>query len=72
MPPVTFELALVQLTRNKVENLGNIARAARLTNGVVMVDGAKTDGIESILKQVQKGHSAWWGHLKIPRQNILV
>jgi len=49
-----FNLALVHLTRSKVENLGNIARAARMTKGLVMVNGAKTDGIESVLKHLKK------------------
>ena len=49
-----FDLSLVHLTRNKIESLAIIARAARMTKGVVMVNGAKTDGIESILKQVKK------------------
>ncbi|MCF6304198.1 MAG: methyltransferase [Rhodobacteraceae bacterium] len=49
-----FELALVHLTRSKVESLGNIARAARMTDGFVLVNGAKTDGIESVLKRLKK------------------
>ncbi len=48
-----FTLTVVNLTRNKIESLGNIARAARLTDGPVLVNGAKTDGIESVLKQVK-------------------
>ncbi|MBL4806732.1 MAG: class I SAM-dependent methyltransferase [Rhodobacteraceae bacterium] len=50
----TFDLTIVNLTRSKVENLGNIARAARMTSGMVLVNGAKTDGIESTLRQVRK------------------
>ena len=49
-----FKLALVHLTRSKAESLGNIARAARNTDGPVVVNGAKTDGIESVLKQLKK------------------
>ncbi len=49
-----FNLALVHLTRSKVESLGNIARAARMTDGTVLVNGAKTDGIESVLKHLKK------------------
>ncbi len=47
-------LTLVFLTRSKQESLANIARASRITDGVVLVDGAKTDGIESVLKQVKR------------------
>jgi len=49
-----FSLSLVHLTRSKVESLGNIARAARMSDGLVLVNGAKTDGIESVLKQLKK------------------
>ncbi len=49
-----FELSLVHLTRSKAESLGNIARAARITDGIVLVNGAKTDGIESVLKRLKK------------------
>lgn len=57
-PPETAALTLVQITRSKAENLGNIARALRLTvpGGQVVVDGLKTDGIESLLKYVKKLH----------------
>ncbi len=49
-----FGMVLVNLTRAKAENLGNIARACAMTDGVVLVNGAKTDGIESLLKAVKK------------------
>ena len=49
-----FAMVLVQLTRSKAENLYNIARACEMSEGTVLVNGAKTDGIESTLKQVRK------------------
>ena len=47
---------LVQITRSKAETLGLIAQAFRLAQpgGVVIVDGDKTDGIESALKQCRE------------------
>ena len=49
-----FGMVLVNLTRSKAENLGNIARACQMSDGVVLVNGAKTDGIESLLSAVKK------------------
>ena len=49
-----FATVLVQLTRAKAENLGNIARACQMSDGMVVVDGAKNLGIESLLKAVKK------------------
>ncbi len=52
--PVLAQSAIVELTRSKPENLANIAKAyALLDKGASLyIDGAKTDGIESILKAV--------------------
>jgi 16S rRNA (guanine1207-N2)-methyltransferase len=46
----TYDAALVHITRSKAETLGLIAEAIARTKagGVVMVDGSKTDGIESV------------------------
>lgn len=46
-------MVLVNITRSKAESLGLIAQAMEMIsgNGLVVVDGEKTDGIESILKQ---------------------
>ncbi|TPE48843.1 class I SAM-dependent methyltransferase [Amaricoccus solimangrovi] len=46
--------AIVALTRARVENFGNIARALALLpeGGLLVVDGAKTDGVDSLAKQV--------------------
>lgn len=49
-----FAMVLVHLTRSRAENLCNIARACAMSDGKVLVNGAKTDGIESLLKQVRK------------------
>lgn len=49
-----FAMVVVNLTRSKAENLGNIARACQMSEGVVLVNGAKTDGIESLLAAVKK------------------
>ena len=49
-----FGMVLVNLTRSKAENLANIARAAAMSAGLVLVNGAKTEGIESLLKAVKK------------------
>jgi len=49
-----FAMVMVNLTRSRPENLCNIARACEMSDGVVLVNGAKTDGIESLLKQVRK------------------
>lgn len=49
-----YGMVLVNLTRAKAENLANIARACAMSEGLVLVNGAKTDGIESLLKAVKK------------------
>ena len=45
--------SLVCLPRAKAEALALIAQAARLTTGVLIIDGQKTDGVDSILKAVR-------------------
>lgn len=49
-------LVIVELTRSKAESLANIAVGYRLleSGGTLVVDGLKTDGIESVLKAVRK------------------
>ncbi|MFT5159975.1 MAG: 16S rRNA (guanine1207-N2)-methyltransferase, partial [Paracoccaceae bacterium] len=48
-----FSWSLVEITRSKSETLGLIALAFAQSQpgGIVVVDGVKTDGIESVLKQ---------------------
>lgn len=47
-------LVLVQLTRVRAENLGNVARGLSLLppGGTLVVDGAKVEGVDSLAKQV--------------------
>ena len=49
-PDGRFALAIVCLPRAKAEARALIAQACALTDGVVVVDGQKTDGIDSIYK----------------------
>ena len=51
-----FELTLVQITRSKVETQMLVAQAWNATRvgGRIVVDGQKTDGIESIFKYIRK------------------
>ena len=48
----TANFALVEITRSKPQSLGLIAKAfdSIIENSILMVDGKKTDGIESHLK----------------------
>ncbi len=48
-----YGMVMVNLTRFRAENLANIARASAMTDGLVLVNGAKTEGIESLLKMVK-------------------
>jgi len=52
-PSGDFQVALVCITRSKEETRGLIAQAAALAP-LVLVDGQKTDGIESHLKEIKK------------------
>ncbi len=51
-----FATVLVELTRARRENMANVARACRLAgkDGLVVVSGNKTDGIDSLLKATRK------------------
>ncbi|MCD9148136.1 class I SAM-dependent methyltransferase [Pseudophaeobacter flagellatus] len=49
-----FAAAVVFLPRAKAEARLLVAQAAAVTAGPVLVDGAKTDGIDSILKNLRK------------------
>ena len=54
--PEKATAAIIELTRSKPENLANIAKAyaALDIKATLYIDGAKTDGIDSILKAVKK------------------
>ena len=49
-----YALSLVSLPRAKAEARSVISAAAKSTNGPVVVDGQKTDGIDSCLKDLRK------------------
>ncbi len=55
-PQGPFVFTLVQITRSKAETLGLIGTALSATSPgcQIAVDGSKTDGIESVLKQCKK------------------
>lgn len=46
--------ALIYLPRAKAQARALIAAAAALTNGYLIIDGQKTDGIDSLLREVKK------------------
>lgn len=52
--PEAATTAVVVLPRSKALGRAMIAEAAALTDGVVIVDGTKTDGVDSLLKDVRK------------------
>ncbi|PIB26119.1 hypothetical protein BFP76_14270 [Amylibacter kogurei] len=54
--PTNADSAIVELTRSKGENLAMISLAYQMLpdGGALIVDGSKTDGIESILKTLRK------------------
>ena len=49
-PDGRYGAAIVFAARAKAQTLSVIARACGVTDGPVVIDGAKTDGIESVLK----------------------
>ncbi|MDX1782236.1 MAG: MFS transporter, partial [Thalassovita sp.] len=49
-----YALGIVFLPRAKKLARALIAKAATLTDGAVLVDGQKTDGIDSVLKELRK------------------
>ena len=53
-PEGRYGAALICLPRAKALAHALIAQAAEVTDGVLIVDGAKTDGVESILKECRK------------------
>lgn len=48
--------AVVNLGRNRAENLGNVARALRMLteDGLLVIAGAKTDGVDALSRQVSR------------------
>ena len=53
-PPETAATAVVFLPRSKAEARATIEAARALSEGAVIVDGQKTDGIESIYRDLRK------------------
>ncbi|SLN50848.1 Ribosomal RNA large subunit methyltransferase G [Roseovarius litorisediminis] len=53
-PEGRYSAALVCLPRAKALARALVAQAASVTDGPVIVDGAKTDGVESVLKDCRK------------------
>ncbi|MFO1142585.1 MAG: methyltransferase [Amaricoccus sp.] len=55
-PDVPAAMVVVNLTRSRAENLGNIARGLALLSegGVLVVAGAKSDGVDSVARQVAR------------------
>ena len=51
---MTFCAAVVFLPRSKTQARMNVAQAEAAAKGPVLVDGAKTDGIDSIYKALRK------------------
>ena len=49
-----FATAVVFLPRAKALARASLAQAVAVTNGPVLIDGAKTDGIDSVLKEARK------------------
>jgi len=52
--PSRYSASLICLPRSKAQARALIAAAAAVTDGLLVVDGAKTDGIDSILREVKK------------------
>lgn len=52
--PARYDAALIFLPRAKAQARALIAEAAAISDGLVIVDGAKTDGIDSVMREVKK------------------
>ncbi len=53
-PTGPYTLSILCLPRAKAEARAAVADALRLTTGLLVIDGQKTDGIESMLKEMRK------------------
>ena len=53
-PEGRYGAVLVSMTRARAEARALVAQAVSITDGPVIVDGVKTDGIESALKDIRK------------------
>ncbi len=52
-PAGSFAMAIVRIPRSRDAARARIAEARAATDGPIVVDGAKTDGIESLLKELR-------------------
>ncbi|WP_294621700.1 class I SAM-dependent methyltransferase [uncultured Roseovarius sp.] len=59
-PQRTYAAAVVFVPRAKAQARALVAKACAVSEGIVIVDGAKTDGVDSILKAV-RGRVPVWG-----------
>ena len=46
------DISVVNIPKSKIEGFGNIAKAIRLTEHYVIINGRKTEGIDSYLKKI--------------------
>lgn len=53
-PSAGYAAAIVSLPRAKAEARAMVADACKMSDGVVVIDGQKTDGADSILKEMRK------------------
>lgn len=53
-PEGAFDTAIVFLPREKQRAHDMIAAAAAVTQGTLLIDGAKTDGVEGVLRDIRK------------------
>lgn len=49
-----FAASLVCIPRSKAQARALVAQAAGVTDGLVVVDGAKTDGVDSLIKELRR------------------
>jgi len=48
------DISVVNIPKSKIEGFGNIAKAVKFTEHFVIVNGQKTEGIDSYLKKISK------------------
>ncbi len=53
-PEGSYTLSIVFLTRSRRESRQLVAQASVVTEGLVVVDGQKTDGVESLLREIRR------------------
>ena len=53
-PEGTYSLSIIFLARSRAESRQLVARASAVTEGSVVVDGQKTDGVESLVREIRR------------------